>query len=427
MRIIDEIKELGARLGHEKDRVTERVSDLVTHLAQSEANETFAIMRRLDPIVSAGPMTTIVALAEDVEEVLGDPARFTTQAYAAKLEAITGPFMVGLDDAARHDHDRAAMERAVTPDDLLPLASATYASARRAVAEPRYAPAVDVVAQLADPTLDRVVADLLGTPGPDTATQLGWARSIFHEVFFNVGNLPSIRDRALADAALWRVHLDALIDARKARLEAGEDVPDDVLTRLLRCEDEGGPCLDDTAIRHNLLGTMMAWLPATSSTFARIVEELLHREEELAGAQAAARADDRELLAAYCWEAARFRPQNVALLRHVAVDTTIAAGTDRETQVAAGSTVIASTLSAMHDPAAVDEPEEFRLDRPASHPLLFGHGLHACFGEPIARAQIPALAAALLEGPRIRRARGDKGRLHFTGPFPSSLTVRLGD
>ena len=224
------------------------------------------------------------------------------------------------------------------------------------------------------------------------------------------------------------MHLDALIDARRACLRAGDDLPDDMLTRLLRREDDGGePRLHDSAIRHNLLGAVMAWIPATSSTFARIVEELLHREGELAGAQEAARADDRDRLAAYCWEAARFRPQHVALLRHVAHDTTIAAGTERETAVAAGSTVIASTLSAMHDPEAVDEPEQFRLDRPATDSLLFGHGLHACFGEPIARAQIPALAAALLEGPRIRRARGDNGRLHFTGPFPSHLTVRFDD
>ena len=90
MRIIDEIKELGGRLGHAKDRLTERVSDLVGQLADSESNETFAIMRRLDPIVSAGP-TTIVALNEDVREVLGDATRFTTQLYAPKLEAVTGP------------------------------------------------------------------------------------------------------------------------------------------------------------------------------------------------------------------------------------------------------------------------------------------------------------------------------------------------
>jgi len=127
-----------------------------------------------------------------------------------------------------------------------------------------------------------------------------------------------VRERALADAALWRAHLDALIDARRARLEAGEDVPDDVLMRLLRSEDEARePRLRGNAIRHNLLGSIMGWLPATSSTFARIVDELLHREEEL--------------------------------------------------------------------------------------------------------------VAALLEGPRIGRARGDTGRLNFTGPFPSGLTVRLGD
>ena len=193
MRIIDEIKELGARLGHEKDLVTERVSDLVARLARSVANETFVIMRRLDPIVRAGP-TTIVALNEDVKEVLGDPARFPTHDYAAKLEAITGPFMAGLDDPPRHDHDRAALDRAVTRDDFPWLASATYATARRALAEARHTGEIDVVAQLADPILDRTVADLFGTPGPNTPTQLRWARSVFQEIFYNVGNLPSVRE-----------------------------------------------------------------------------------------------------------------------------------------------------------------------------------------------------------------------------------------
>ena len=46
MGIIDEIKEVGGRLGDAKDRLTERVSDLVGQLAGSESHETFAIMRR---------------------------------------------------------------------------------------------------------------------------------------------------------------------------------------------------------------------------------------------------------------------------------------------------------------------------------------------------------------------------------------------
>ncbi|MEA2193938.1 MAG: hypothetical protein QOG42_372, partial [Solirubrobacteraceae bacterium] len=414
------------RLGHEKDRLTEKVSDLVGQLADSESNETFAIMRRLDPIVSAGP-TTIVTLNEDVREVLGDPARFTAHLYGPKMEAVTGPFILGVDDTPLYHHDHAAMDRAVTREDLPRLASSMYDAAQELVADRRDEGAIDVVSQLADPALDRVVAEYFGTPGPDTATQLRWARDVFQELFINVGNLPTVRERALGDAAQWREHLDGLIDARKAQLQAGEDAPDDVLTRLLRFQDEGEPHFHDIAIRHNILGNITGWIPTISNAFARIVEELLHREDELRAAQKAARAGDRELVAAYCWEASRFRPQNFALLRYVPEDTVIAAGTERETEVKAGSTVFAATLSAMHDPAAIDEPEEFRVDRPWSDYMLFGHGMHTCYGQHIVRAQMPALATALLAGPRIRRARGHEGKLRFEGPFPSGLTVRFDD
>jgi cytochrome P450 len=424
--VIDEIKQLGARLGHEKDVLTEKVSDLFGQLADSESNETFAIMRRLDPIVSAGP-TTIVALNEDVKEVLGDPARFTAHLYGPKMEAITGPFILGVDDTPLYHHDHAAMDRAVTREDLPRLASSMYEVANELVAERRDEGTIDVVSQLADPALDHVVAEYFGTPGPDRATQLHWARNVFQELFINVGNLPTVRERAHADAAQWRPHLDGLIDARKAQLQAGEDVPDDVLTRLLRFQDEGEPNFHDIAIRHNILGNITGWIPTISNAFARIVEELLHREDELEGAQEAARAGDRDLVAAYCWEASRFRPQNFALLRFVPEDTVIAAGTERETEVKAGSTVFAATLSAMHDPEAIDEPEQFRVDRPWEDYMLFGHGLHTCYGQHIVRAQMPALATALLEGPQIKRARGHDGRLRYEGPFPSGLTVRFDD
>ncbi len=426
MSVIDEIKALGAKLGHEKDLLTEKINDRVAKLADSESNETFAIMRRVDPIVSAGPIT-VVTLNEDVTEVLGDPARFTAHLYGPKMEAITGPFILGVDDTPLYHHDHAAMDRAVVREDLPRLARSMYDVAHELVAERRDEGHIDVVSQLADPALDHVIAEYFGTPGPDTATQLAWARHVFHELFINVNNLPTVRDRALADAARWRPHLDGLIDARKAQLQAGEDVPDDVLTRLLRYQDEGEPNFHDIAIRHNILGNITGWIPTISNAFARIVEELLHREDELAAAQAAARAGDRDLVAAYCWEASRFRPQNFALLRYVPQDTVIAEGTDRETKVKAGSTVFAATLSAMHDPAAIDDPEQFRVDRPASDYMLFGYGMHTCYGQHIVRAQMPALATALLEGPRIERARGHDGKLRFEGPFPSGLTVRFDD
>lgn len=425
MGIVDEIKEAGERLRDQRDRLTETVSDLAGRLADRGADETFAAMRRWDPIVSLPGGVTIVALNEDVKEVLGDPARFTVHLYGPKMEAITGPFMLGVDDVPLYHHDHAAMDRAIVREDLPRLASRMYDTARELVAARRAEGEIDVVSQLADPAIDRGIDEYFGTPGPDSATQLRWARNVFQELFINVGNLPTVRERALADAAEWRVHLDGLIDARKRRLEAGGDVPDDVLTRLLRHQREGEPNLHDVAIRHNLLGMITGWIPTISNAFARIVEELLEREDALEGAQAAARAGDRELVAAYCFEASRFRPQNFALLRYVPNDTTIAAGTDRETRVEGGSTVFAATLSAMHDERAIDDPDEFRTDRPWSDYMLFGYGMHTCYGQQIVRHQLPALAAALFEGPRLRRARGGAGRLRFEGPYPAGLTVRF--
>ena len=424
MGILEEIREVGARLGDERDKLTEKVSDLVGQLADRGSAEGFALMRDHHPILQLPGGVTIVALHEDVIEVLGDPARFTAHLYGPKMEAITGPFILGVDDTPLYRHDHAAMDRAVTREDLPRLAASMYETAQELVDARRPDGEIDVVSQLADPALDRVIADYFGTPGPDTATQLRWARHVFQELFINVGNLPTVRERAHADAAQWRPHLDGLIDARKARLQAGDDLPDDVLTRLLRYQHEGEPNFHDIAIRHNILGNITGWIPTISNAFARIVDELFE-QDRMAGAQQAARAGDRALVAAHCFEASRFNPQNFALLRYVGEDTTIAAGTDRATQVAAGTTVFAATLSAMHDERAIDDPDAFRTDRPWSDYMLFGHGLHTCYGQHIVRAQLPALATALLEGPRLRRARGREGKLRFEGPFPSGLTVRF--
>jgi len=427
MGLDDEIREIGERLRDAPDRVAETIANMAGRVSDKAAGPAFALMRKRKPIISTDAVT-IVSLHEDVTEVLGDPERFTAGLYGPKMEAVTGAFILGVDDTPLYHHDHAAMDRAVRAEDLPALAEQTYGAARELVQAARAdAGEIDTVSGLAEPVLDRVITSYFGTPGPDTATQIRWARNVFWELFINVNNLAETRERALADAAEWRPHLDGLIAQRKAQIEAGEDVPDDVLTRLLRFQDEGEPNFRDISIRHNILGNITGWIPTISNAFPRAIDELLEREDELEGAQEAARSGDRELVSRYIFEASRFNPQNFALLRLCPQETVIAAGTDRETTVKAGSTVFAGTLSAMFDERAIDAPYEFRADRPWSDYMLFGHGLHTCYGQQIVRHQLPALAAALLEGPRIRRARGGDGKLDWEGPFPSGLSVRFED
>jgi cytochrome P450 len=408
-------------LRRDAGRAKAGASGVVSRLLADNSMHILRPVRRFRPIVATGRFA-VVTRADDVREVLRDHEHFTVAMYEPRMEAITGPFILGLDDTPLYRHDHAALRAAIRPDDLPAVADATLtaARARLAAADGR----VDVVSELADPVIDDVIAGYFGTPGPDTTTQLRWARNLFEHIFLNIGDRPAIRDRALADAGAMRSHVDALIAARRVALESGADVPDDVLTRLLRHRPaEGG--LRDISIRHNLIGLITGWIPTVSKAFAVGIEELLRRPAELDAAQRAARDGDRELVAAYFFEALRFRPQTWALLRICAADHTVAPATDRARTVREGAKVLVATQSAMFDERAVVAPEEFRVDRPWSVYLHFGHGLHTCFGLDINRVHLPALATALLEGPRIARAPGAEGRLRWRGAYPSRLSVSL--
>jgi cytochrome P450 len=385
--------------------VLDELQDAAGRLVDRVATPTLKQLRRHKPIVKAGDFV-LVTLAEDVRAVLGDHEHFTVELYEPKMEAITGPFFLGLDDTPLARHDEAAMHAAVRPSDMTTIGTTMLEAARERVRGA--GGSIDVVSELADPVVQGAIADYFGTPG----IELRWARNLFEDIFINVTSKESVHERALADAAEMRPHLDRLIDERKAMA----DGPDDVLGRLLSAGE-----LHDIAIRHNLIGLIVGWIPTVSKALALAVEELLHRPRELDGAQRAASEGDLEGVAAYVWEALRFRPQNWALLRKCPAGHVIAPGTDRETAVPPGATVVAATLSAMHDENEVEAPDEFRPGRPYSTYMHFGHGLHRCFGEPINRVQLPALATALLEGGRIER----DGDLEWEGPYPSSLRVRL--
>jgi len=393
----------------------------LTRWLGDRSRRVFGVVRRVRPIVAFGRFG-VVTRADDVREVLSDHGSFTVALYQPKMEELTGPFILGLDDTPLYRHDDAALRVAIRAEDIPEIAEATLAAAReRTAAAPGR---IDVVSELADPVIDRVIARYFGTPGPNTATQLRWARNLFEHIFLNVGNKPAVRDRALADAGAMRPHLDGLIAARRAALESGAEVPDDVLTRMLsHPPSEGG--LHGVAIRHNLIGLIAGWIPTVSKAFAGAVEELLRRPAELERAQKAARDGDRELVAAYVFEAMRFRPQTWAVLRTCATERTVAAGTSRATTIREGAKVLVAIQSAMFDEREVDAPEEFRVDRPWEDYMHFGHGLHTCFGLQINRVHLPAMATALLEGPRVERAAGPEGELRWDGPYPVGLTVSL--
>lgn len=109
--------------------------------------------------------------------------------------------------------------------------------------------------------------------------------------------------------------------------------------------------------------------------------------------------DDIELLPAFIEEVVRLESPFRGHYRHVLADTTLG-GVD----LPAGSHLLLLWGSANRDPAAFDEPDELRLDRPSGKAHLgFGRGDHFCMGAALARLEVrTALALLLKETSAIR-------------------------
>jgi cytochrome P450 len=268
--------------------------------------------------------------------------------------------------------------------------------------------------------LAHLVASYFGTPGP-TQRDLAEATTLmFWWLFADLGADPAVTRRALAAASATRTWLDAAIADRKA----SPTETDDVLNRCLALQRAGTPGMDDLGIRNNLIGLLIGLVPTLSKASVLALAQLLDRPDALAGAHAAARKGDDELLAAHLFEALRFDPVNPIIYRRAVNDTEIARGTLRARRIPAGTMVLAANLSAMFDPLAVEAPERFRTDRPWRDYMLWGYGMHACFGAHINRAVIPQMLKPLLALPGLRRAEGAAGQVDGGGsPFPQHFTV----
>jgi cytochrome P450 len=362
--------------------------------------------------------TAFVMRREDVIDVLSRDDDFGV-VYGPRMETITDGenFFLGMQDTPRYTRDVSNMRLAVRRDDV-PAIVAPFVAA---TAEGLVAAApgtIDVPQQLTLPTAARLLDRYFGTPGPSEAEIGDWTTTLFWYLFLDLKADPTFDAKAEAAASAFRAWMDGHIADRKADRGAR----DDVLGRCLAMQAGGLPGMSDKDIRNNLIGLLIGELPTTSAASILALDELLDRPDALAGAQAAARAGDDALLAAHVFEALRFRPLNPVVYRRAMRDATIAAGRVRARRVKAGTMVMASNLSAMFDPIAVPGANAFRTDRPWETYILWGYGMHACFGAHLNRANLPAILKPLLAKKNLRRADGPAGRIDQAGtPFPVHL------
>jgi len=366
--------------------------------------------------------TALVTRFEDVKEVIARDGDFEV-VYAPRMIEITAGqnFFLGMQDTPDYTRDVSNMRIAVRRTDL-PAIVQPIAAKRAAELVAAARGRIDVPHDL---TL-RVPAQLMdvyfGTPGPSEAKMIEWTTVMFWYLFIDLAADAALDKRALLAAQECRAYLDEAIQKRKAAPTSA----DDVLNRCLAMQKAGLPGMDDLGIRNNLIGLLIGAVPTTSKAAIQALDVLLDRPEALAGAQRAAQADDDALLARHIFEGLRFSPVNPVIYRRAVRDTIVAAHTFRARAIPKSTMVMAGNFSAMFDRLKVDDPASFRTDRPWDNYILWGDGLHTCFGAHINQVLIPAILKPLLKQKGLRRAAGPAGQVDTQGtPFPAHLTLEF--
>jgi cytochrome P450 len=355
-----------------------------------------------DPIRVGGKV--IVARHAHVTELLARDLEFRiAPVNGARIDAVNGPFVLGMDRGATLAKERRALYQALAQVDLAPIrhAVAQEAAARIATASGNE---IDVVGGYARPIAAHTARTLFGVGGPDEQTFMDVARAVFAHTFLNLSGDKVVEARALRASVLMRDWLAAEIARRRATGDLGADMMGALLA---------GKLLDDDGVRRTLGGMLVGSIDTTATTVAKIVVMI---GKDVALAQSiAADANDETRLAGWCREALRRWPHNPLVLRRAVTSTRLA-----QVDIQEGDDVIAWTQAAMLDAEAFPDPQQLRPDRPVAAYLHFGGGLHPCAGRTVNAFQIPLLVGAL-----VRRGMKSIGAVQWAGPFPDHLTVRF--
>ena len=317
---------------------------------------------------------------------------------ATRIEAVCGPFVLGMDRGTVQQRERAALYAglAAVDQDALLLAAGHDADDLLAGVH-----GIDAVAGYARIVAGRTAQRLFGISGMDAPLFRDVVRAVFGHTFLNLGGDAAIEARALRAAALMRGWFEAEIARRRQSGVPGEDM----MGQLLR---QG--TLDDDGVRRTLSGMLVGSIDTTATCVAKILSVMAQDSELTERATAAEPAP----LYGYCLEALRRWPHNPILMRVAARDTMLGGR-----RVEAGDKVIVWTQAAMQDRKAFAQPRRM-LPRAERDYLHFGSELHVCAGHDVNRWQIP-----LLVGRVLRRGYAIDGAMGWAGPFPDHLPIRL--
>ena len=318
-----------------------------------------------------------VTRAEDIHAISRDWQTFSselggvTAAGVFPLQLIRSMF-IGM-DPPRHDRLKMLFQAGFTPRRIAAHEPAIRAIVVDVLDRLDGRGEADLVTEVAQPVVSRVIGSFMGIPPEDDAA---WARLMNSALA--VGD-PDISPRGVE--ALYQEDIPELFERCRVLIAERRARPTDDLTSVLVHAEVDGEKLDEQEIVMGCFLLMAAGNDSTKATYCSGMRALLGQPE-----QRRLLLDDPSLTSSAVEEALRMFPAFAHFRRTATRDTELGGQPIRE-----GDKVVMWYVSSGREEARYEQPDRFDVRRNPEHQAFGAGGRHFCLGTALARLELRVL------------------------------------
>jgi cytochrome P450 len=335
--------------------------------ALADQRATYDRMRARCPVARSPRGVTLFRHA-DVVAAAADPATFSS----AVSERRQVPNSL---DPPEHAAFRAVIDPFFAPDRMRALEPRVRACAHALVSSLPRGQSWDAIRQFGYPFAVRAQVEWLGWHGAEEAL-LDWMRQ------HHAASRSADRARLAAVAHAF----DAIVSAEvQYRRGLGPDAPEDPTTELIRTR-VNGQLLSDA----DIVSILRNWTAGDLGSLAAALGVVIHFLATHPDVQSALRAGSGDMARAID-EMLRMDDPFLVNRRAVTASTRVGGF-----ELTAGTRVYLNWTSANRDEAVFGDPDAYRPDVHAASNLVYGTGIHACPGRPLATLELVVATETLL-------------------------------
>ena len=355
-----------------------------------------------------------VTLADDIHTVSRDFRTYSSELGGVVAANVGFPIeyaramFIGM-DPPKHDRLKALFQAGFTPKRIAAHEDAIREIVRRVLDRLDEREECDLVNEVAQPVVSRVIGSFMGIPEEDDAA---WATLMNTALGASDVDLNPDGIEAGIEKTLQQIfeRCRALIAERRER-------PTDDLTSVLVHAEVEGEKLEEHEIVMGFFLLVAAGNDSTKATFCSGMRALMEDDEQRALLLA-----DPTLVPDAVEESLRMFPAFAHFRRTATCDTEL-----NGQQIKAGEKVVMWYVSSNRDESRYEDPDRFDLRRKAEHQAFGAGGRHFCLGTALARLELKVMfEETLARYPQISLAGTPT---YVESPFINqlkTLNVRLG-